>query len=305
MTSLSIVIPLQTSAVRMEQTLVSVLEHRPHDCEVLVVLNQHYDDPYALDDEVRFVEARQGADWAESINAGLQHACADVAFVTQAGVEATAGWCQGVLEQFDDPLLASVAPSAVDAEHPHRAIACGVGYRIGGRRWLLRKPRAGLLGPTCLAGFYRRGAVLTCGGFAPRLGEAADVDLALRLEYAGYRSLHEPASVVKAQRPPRARGFLHGLRAERLFLRNAPLEGWFESLALHPLAIARDLLGQSLHPLSALASLSARPLAWLQFPSLLRHRRLLQELTEADVCLPLERREAGTESHGERLGRAA
>ena len=41
----------------LESTLVSVLENRPRDCEVIVVSNRKYDDPYSLAGEVTFIEA--------------------------------------------------------------------------------------------------------------------------------------------------------------------------------------------------------------------------------------------------------
>jgi len=55
---LSIVIPCLGGAAEFDATLVSVLQHRPADCEVLVIHNEPYDDPYALGHEVRFVECR-------------------------------------------------------------------------------------------------------------------------------------------------------------------------------------------------------------------------------------------------------
>jgi hypothetical protein len=44
---LSIIIPVLGSSTRLESTLVSVLENRPPDCEILVLLGAPYDDPFA------------------------------------------------------------------------------------------------------------------------------------------------------------------------------------------------------------------------------------------------------------------
>ena len=52
---LAIVISAIGSIESLEGTLVSVLENRPADCEILVVLNRPYSDPYDLQGEVRFV----------------------------------------------------------------------------------------------------------------------------------------------------------------------------------------------------------------------------------------------------------
>ena len=60
MPRLSIVIPVLGDPQQLDDTLLSVLENRPANCEILVVHNQPYHDPYNLSDEVRFVEAERG-----------------------------------------------------------------------------------------------------------------------------------------------------------------------------------------------------------------------------------------------------
>ena len=55
---LSIVIPCLGGAADFDGTLVSVLQNRPADCEVLVLHTEPYDDPYGLRNEVRFMESR-------------------------------------------------------------------------------------------------------------------------------------------------------------------------------------------------------------------------------------------------------
>jgi len=54
-TQLSIVIPATGTQEQLDQTLVSVLENRPSDCEVIVPHAFDYKDPYDLHDEVTFV----------------------------------------------------------------------------------------------------------------------------------------------------------------------------------------------------------------------------------------------------------
>ena len=60
MTRLSIIIPVLGHSTRLDDTLVSVLENRPANCEIIVVHTEPYDDPYDLAGEVRFLEARAG-----------------------------------------------------------------------------------------------------------------------------------------------------------------------------------------------------------------------------------------------------
>jgi hypothetical protein len=75
---LSIIIPVLGNLKRLEDTLVSVLENRPANCQVVVVLNQPYDDPYDLKAEVTFVQAVAGAGLVESVNRGLEAAEAPI-----------------------------------------------------------------------------------------------------------------------------------------------------------------------------------------------------------------------------------
>ena len=61
MPTLSIIIPASGSESRWERTLVSVLQNRPEDTEILVVVPGRYNDPYQLREEVRFVEVGRRA----------------------------------------------------------------------------------------------------------------------------------------------------------------------------------------------------------------------------------------------------
>ena len=45
---LSIVIPASRDTVALELTLAAALEHQPDDCEVIVVNDGSYNDPYAV-----------------------------------------------------------------------------------------------------------------------------------------------------------------------------------------------------------------------------------------------------------------
>src|SRR3954469_4194264 len=56
---LSIVIPCLGGAADFDATLVSVLQNRPGDCEVLVAHSEPYDDPYRLHGEVHFIHVEE------------------------------------------------------------------------------------------------------------------------------------------------------------------------------------------------------------------------------------------------------
>src|SRR5262249_3509065 len=128
-----------------------------------------------------------------------------------------------------NPEIAAVAPLVLSTDQPDRVLAAGVQYLRSGQRIVAG---AGIsscaaptlvdaLGPTQLAGFFRRSAVLDLlGGFDTTLGDYCDVDLALRLRSVGYRSVNEARSQVSATATKKSRtGVRSALRAERLFWR--------------------------------------------------------------------------------------
>jgi hypothetical protein len=285
-TSLSLVLPMQGNIDLMESSLVSVLENRPADCEVVVVLNGPYGDPYHLEGEVRFVHAPEGAGFVLSANLGVQHSRSEIVHLLSCGVQATEGWTDAALPHFEDPLVAAVAPLVTHVYKPARALAAGVAYRAGGRRVVpagradrfSRQKARDVLGPSCLAGFYRKAAWAAAGGLDESVGDGlADVDLALRLRALGFRSLLEPQSVLRDNVRVRSRvsPIDRGRQAETLFLRNAPLAGWVRSILLHPFSLAAEALSDP-------RGLPARPLVLLgrlfaygNLPAIRAHHRRL------------------------------
>jgi GT2 family glycosyltransferase len=250
---LSILIPALNDPERLEHTLVSVLENRPEQCEVVVVLAHPYDDPYHLVDEVRFVAARRGAGLAECANLGMRECRAPIVHLLACGAIVEEGWTHAPLEQFHDERLAAVAPLVLDENDPARVVSTGLEYHPGG----VRRPRGRglsaadiggpattILGPTAQAAFYRRLATSpTQALFDASLGDPlADVDLALRLRQSGYLARFEPASIIyhAADDSPQAGGFAAARRRERLFWRHAPMSGWTRSIALHGLVVGGE-----------------------------------------------------------------
>ena len=65
---LSIVIPAPGDEETLEETLVSVLENRPEDSEIVVVLGFGYHDPWSVGAEVRFIQAPIGSNRVACIN---------------------------------------------------------------------------------------------------------------------------------------------------------------------------------------------------------------------------------------------
>jgi hypothetical protein len=289
---LTIVVSAGGSTESLESTLVSVLEHRPHDCEILVALTKPYSDPYQLQGEVRFVQAAPNADVVTAIRQAIHAARAPFVHLLASGCTVNEGWVEPALARFGDRKLASVVPLVLDARQPERLLAAGLGYRSSGKRVLLSRGQvasdvqrpAGLLGPCLFAAFYRKAALALVDGPSAALGAAqADVDLALALAHAGFATALEPASsiVANADVDGQETPFRRALHEERLFWRSLSLSNAGSSLAAHAGLLALESLRSVPRP-RLLAQWAGRLLACCQLGSYARRRAMLAQLNERE-----------------------
>ncbi len=255
MTRLSIVIPCLGPCEQFEDTLASVLQHRPDRSEIIVVHRRPYADPYHLRGEVTFshVESKSLVDL---LNDGVQDARGDVIHVLASGTEVRDGWTHTALRHFADPRIAAVAPLVLRQAAPGRMETMGVSYTLGGERISIGHDLSipdyhafldEVLGPSLLAGFYSKDALLALGGFCREVGdEVADIDLALALRDLGCRSVLEPKCQVAYLPLEDGRTVLgavsRGWRAETLFWRHWGREGRLAGLLAHPVATLGDAL---------------------------------------------------------------
>ncbi|MEA1951431.1 MAG: hypothetical protein U9N87_08605 [Planctomycetota bacterium] len=249
MQRLSIVIPLTGSVQRMEDSLVSVLENRPANCQIVVVLNEVYADPYDLKNEVRFVYTPIGCGPVECLNRGIDAAEGQIVHVLTAGAEVSSAWSEAAMAHFEDGRVAAVAPLILRSDDPHRVVSAGLEYRRGGasRRSSRGSQLAEIphqarstLGPDMLAGFYRKSALGLVDRFCGETGVAySAVDLALKLRHAGHECVFEPNCRVYAHESLAAGEgvVLQTLQAERLFWRWAPSQGLWGSLPAHAFTV--------------------------------------------------------------------
>lgn len=250
MPRLSIAILSNHGPSALETTLVSVLENRPADCEVVVALGHAYDDPYQLEGEVRFVRVEPQSVGLSPRNAALAACRGDVIHLLTAGALVDVGWADAAVAHFErDSHIGSVAPLVLDNHGGREVVSAGIEFTLGGRRRERRStmarsricesnPRAEvILGPSSAAGFYRREALTaSCACLGHVAGDVtADADVALSLAALGYLSVLEPRSVVYAQgvgaKP--AASVAGGRAAETVFWRHAAGGGWCVSLAAH------------------------------------------------------------------------
>lgn len=291
MYKLSIIIPVLGSPDQLESSLVSVLQNRPEGAEVIVVLNRPYDDPYELAGEVRFLQARRRAGLIECLDLAIGESQAPIVHFVACGVEAVEGWADSPLRHLRDPHVAAVTPLLLTSEEPRQIIAAGAGYSRGGRVRLVGqgRPEGSLgpwtrqvIGPSLLAGFYRKQALQVLGGFDSSVGRVADADLALRLRASGQRVVLDPQSKMHVTQEHRsaARGFRYGLHAERLFLRHVPRRKWGMALLAHSWTVAVEAISALPRP-AAMTQLLGRALAWTSFSRQRQQHEQMLKLAES------------------------
>jgi hypothetical protein len=257
---LAIVIPVLNGLKKLEDTLVSVLANRPAGCEIIVVLNEPYDDPYQLRGEVCFVDAARDACLVESICAGLAACRAPIVHILSCGMEVASGWCDVALPHFIDPGVAAVAPLVIERLERRTIISAGVSYRPSGetKRLGFGKPigealgeKEEIVGADIIAAFYRRSALEAVGGLASAIGaNAAGVDLTLALHFAGYRSVCEPKCkmYLSLEDVEGGRRVAGGRAAERLFWTWAPQIGTMRSISQHLLLVFEEFCESVVRP---------------------------------------------------------
>ena len=289
---LAIVIPAVTDSAQLEETLVSVLENRPDDCEIIVPLGCRYDDPWNICEEVRFVPAPRGSGLVSCTNLGLASARAPIVHVLAAGWRATPGWTDAAVARIAAGDATAVVPLAVAADDRQRIVAAGIRVTRSGRRIDLvpRKTAFDVAaarpsGPCLEAGFWRADVLRALGpGFALVCGEThADADMAAAVAAIGATVALEPESrVVAGPARPRVNPFLEGLRAERVFWRSLAGGAIASRLAAHGVEVARHA-GARL-PLGTVPALAGRLLAAVQFGDSFRRFTELRAVVRANAA---------------------
>ncbi len=290
---LSIVIPSHQRGDMLRACLASVVRHAPEGTEVIVV-----DDASPAGAAARVargflgvhvVSLRRCGGFCLAANAGIRAARGAIVELLNDDTEVKSGWAAAALARFEDPEVGSVAPLVVTGAAGDVVDSAGDCYYVGGvagKRGHGEKVGADHLtarlvfGASASSAFYRRAALERVGGFPESFGAYfEDVDLAFRLQRAGYRAVFEPAACV----------FHHGSAShgasrrlleqqarneERVFWRNLPRRALLHALPGHLAVLAgkarRRWLEGTLAPF-----LCGRLRILGELPDLLRHRRRL------------------------------
>ena len=273
---LSIVIPMTTGAGDLEDTLVSVLENRPDESEIVVVLAGQYADPWNIRDEVRFVQAPANASLVSCVNLGIAASEAAVIHVLTASWRATPGWTAAPLETLEAGEAGAVVPVV---DRAGRTVSTGVRCARGGRR---QAAADDAMAPCLEVGFWRADVLDMAGhGFTLVCGDdCADTDMAVTLDRMGCPVTVEPASRVEcgAERR-RANPFTAGLHAERLFWRSLGGESLLSALPLHLFEVLRHSVARG--PLGMVPALAGRLVGLMQFGAYRQRYQQLRDLAAA------------------------
>lgn len=202
---LSIIIPHQSDS-QLENSLLSVLEHRPQDCEVIVPHDGSYLDPYQLTDEVVYVQEDPQTSTIQLLNAGLYAACAPVVCVLLDGALVTEdAWYEKVSPFFSKHSADCVSPRI---QYHSKAIN-GIDLQAINDVRQLRNGRVdtssakAALMPKLTCAFYRRRTLLAIGGWCESLSlQTADIELALALKELKVSSAHQPECVIQCAEQP-------------------------------------------------------------------------------------------------------
>ncbi len=202
MPRLSIIVPHVSNEAALESTLLSLLENRPANVEIIVAHSDDYADPYGLDaDEVRIVTGPSSRDTIELINAGLEYASAPIVQTLLPGSRVTHDWTVSALAWFHDLKIGSVG-AVGEIEDSNHGEFCGLDVRCLPRRMRSSKAKRGdQAGTSLCGGFYRRDVIESLGGWMEgSTREGAEVEAALAMQALGLKSIVEPASRICGRR---------------------------------------------------------------------------------------------------------
>ena len=299
---LSIVIPSHHRPDLLRLCLAAVVRHAPADTEVVVVDDGSPDGVVsrttAAFPGVRTVRLPRQRGFCAAANAGVRAARYPIVELLNDDTEVTAGWATAALVWFNDPTVAAVAPlvlrhsrssasPVIDSAGDRYHIGGVAGKRGHGKRLgpAYLRPRQ-VFGASASSAFYRRDVFLRVGAFPEEFGAYfEDVDLAFRLNRAGYRTVFEPGSRVlhrvgASHRPHRRLLEQQSRNEELVFWRNLPGRALLWALPLH-LAVLAGKAWLRWGDGGLLPFVCGRLRVLGELPRLVRHRRRLRALGSA------------------------
>jgi hypothetical protein len=193
---LSIIVPFQHRIASLEATLLSLLENRPHDCEVVLVHADCYHDPYQLDgDELLLINAGANRSLVALANEGLAAAAGRIVHVLLPGTTVESGWWEQPMELLADDALAAVS-CRVRTSAQHDCVGWSSEQLPKPMAVSGRHPMSDPVAPQLIGSFYRRKVLLALQGWLEQESLLlADLDFGLAL-----RSLDLASAVADQSR---------------------------------------------------------------------------------------------------------
>jgi GT2 family glycosyltransferase len=298
---LSIVIPSYNRPDLLRVCLESVTQFAPLGTEVIVV-----DDASSGGSVSQVAQTLAGPiivrlphrrGFSAAANAGIRVSRGQIIELLNDDTEVTAGWADKPLDHFRNPEVAAVAPLVLYRSEcesqPLQIDSAGDRYYLGGvagkrgHGRLLEPdylhPRR-VFGASASSAFYRRESLLRVGGFSESFrAYFEDVDLAFRLNRAGYQTVYEPTSRVFHRgsashgRPRRRLLEQQSQNEERVFWRNLPASALGRAIPRH-LAVLTAKAWRRWQEGNLIPFLCGRLRLLGELPTLIRHRRQLLAL---------------------------
>lgn len=256
MTGISIIVPHTGQIERFEDTLASVLRHRPSNSQLIVVHDGSYDDPYDLSGEVHFVDADQSYDLIPFLNVGMCYVGGETTVIMRPGIEVDENWDGSISEAFEDGRVGAVSPVIVGAKRQSKVVASGVdvsrsgsrklvgsGKRLSGRR--LRSIKS--VGPSSWFAAYRTRLLKQLLPFDEQLDPICwDADVASAIKAMGFQNQLASDCIAIAESEDivlEETGVAHGLSAQRSLARAGKA-----SLSATVGGLVGDLFGSAIQP---------------------------------------------------------
>lgn len=200
MPSLSVIVPFRGNDSALETTVLSILENRTQDTEVLVVHDGSYSDPYDLAEEVVFVQAKATEGVVGLLNEGIMAACSPVVNIVLDGVVLSEGWQRAALEKLasDDELAAVAVVQQVTGSKQFGISEAALDElaRLRSEMGVLNQAGQDCAGPQLACGFFRKSILLALDGLRYQSIEAAQLEYAFALAELDLRTHCDVLTIV-------------------------------------------------------------------------------------------------------------
>lgn len=195
---LSLIVPFQCDSQALENTLLSVLEVRSPEDELIIVHRGEYQDPYGLGgDEATVVETPSASSLAQQLNLAIERTTADVIQVVLPGTVLEPDWCDDALaafDQFDIDMIGLGITSANSSE-----VHYGFESDVVPQRRVSSDPSK-ITAPLLAGTMVRRSAIGCLGGWNTQIpSDLIDFEMSLLVKILGLQVGVVEGALVRSQ----------------------------------------------------------------------------------------------------------